>query len=123
MRDWGRYVLTIDRNQAELIFVVRTGRVAEAKLGGSVGVGDRNPMGAPGQQRPIGTGVMLGAAAGPPDDLLRVCLPNGSRTLDSPIWTRSEKDGLAGPEVPLLQQLKKAVEHDYPPATSQPAKP
>ncbi len=37
LRNWGRYVLTPDRSDAELIFVVRTGRIAEGKVGGSVG--------------------------------------------------------------------------------------
>lgn len=54
LRDWNRYVLTINRNEADLVFVVRKGREVAAKVGGTVGAGSqpnlggarRNPSGA-----------------------------------------------------------------------------
>jgi hypothetical protein len=65
---------------AELIFVVRTGRIAEGKVGGSVGAPNSGPLGNPypgQQQHPMGTGVMLGGEVGPADDLLKVVMTNG----------------------------------------------
>jgi hypothetical protein len=116
LRDWGRYVLTADRSNAELIFVVRTGRIAEAKVGGSVGTPNSGPLGNPNpgqQQHPTGTGVMLGGEAGPPDDLLKVVMTN-SEGPGNQVWLRTEEDGLASPGIPLFHQLKAAVDHDYP---------
>ena len=126
---WGRYVLCADRKEAELIFVVRAGRAGEAKTG--VGVG--NPGYAPpdnpnpkqhqppdwtspdsmGSEVPMGTKVSMGGAVGPPNDLLQVVVGN-NRENGTQVWLRSEKDGLAGPDVRLFQQLKEAVDHDYP---------
>ena len=116
LRNWGRYVLTPDRSDAELIFVVRTGRIAEGKVGGSVGSPNSGPLGNPNsgqQQHPIGSGVMLGSEVGPADDLLKVVMNNSQRH-GIQVWLRSGEGGLASPDVPLLQQLKTAVEHDYP---------
>lgn len=115
LRDWGRYALTTDRSQAELIFVVRTGRIAEGKVGGSVSGPVSGPVGNPGQQQhPMGTGVMLGSEVGPLDDLLKVCMASTDARLGTQVWMRTENSGLTRPEVPLLQQLRTAVEHDYP---------
>jgi len=118
LRDWGRYILTARRSEAQLVFVVRTGRLAEGKMG--VGIGTRTPGPAANpysgqQQPPAGPGVVMGSEVGPPDDLLQVCqLEEGSR-LGNPIWERSESDGLASPSVPLFRDLKRAIDRDYPP--------
>jgi hypothetical protein len=123
LQKWGRYVLCGYRKDADLIFVVRTGRVAEGKTGVSVGnpgsVPPHNPNS--GQQQhpvgtapdPMGTEVMLGGAVGPPNDLLQVFRGN-NRESGTQVWLRTEKDGLESPDVPLFQQLKKAIDHDYP---------
>lgn len=116
LRDWGRYILTPDRQGAELIFVVRTGRIVEGQVGGSVGGPNSGPLGNPNpgqQQHPMGTGVMLGGEVGPADDLLKVVMTN-SEGHGTQVWLRTEERGLASPDVPLFQQLKKAVDHDYP---------
>ena len=118
LHDWGRYILTTRRSEAELVFVVRTGRAVEGKLGVDVGTQAPGPAGNsyPGQQqRPIGPGVMTGAEVGPPDDLLQVCQLSDGDRLSSPIWMRSEGDGLSSPNVPLFRDLRKAIERDYPP--------
>lgn len=126
IRDWGRYILTARRSEAQLVFVVRTGRVAEGKLG--AGIGTRTPGPAanpnPGQQQPpMGPGVVVGAETGPPDDLLQVCQLNDGNRLGNPIWERTESDGLASPAVPLFRDLKKAIDRDYPPQPPAPKKP
>lgn len=118
LRKWNRYTITINPDEAELIFYVRKGRVASATLGGAVGTqaGPRQgPM--PGQRRsggPGGGGVMVGGEAGPPDDLLEVRMRNTDGDVSAPIWTRSQPDGLNAPMVPLVANLQSAVEKDYP---------
>lgn len=124
IRKWGRYVLTADRSDAELVFVVRTGRVAEAKVGGRVGnTGTVSPSDPNQRQRGDGTGdmsadnrgteVILGGAIGPPDDLLKVVMGNDPQR-GAQLWLRSEKDGLDSPGIPLFKQLRQAVDRDYP---------
>jgi hypothetical protein len=51
---------------------------------------------------------------GPPDDLLEVYMLTPDGKLSGRLWWREMKDGLDGPSVLLLQQLKNAVEHAYP---------
>jgi hypothetical protein len=125
LRDWKRYSLTTQRSEAELVFVVRKGRLVAAKIGGTAGGGSGpRPQPFPGQ-RPVtgpdaaGTadsapGVMVGAEAGSPDDLLQVRVLNTDGRLGAVLWERMFPDGLDAPQVSLVAQLKKAVEHDYP---------
>jgi hypothetical protein len=126
MRDWNRYILTIRREQAELVFVVRKGRIAGAQGHGTISVGTRSqgsqtPSRDPGQ---TGDADAVGAAGevGPGDDLLRVYTINADGKLSGPIWTQEIRNGLEAPAVLLLQQLKAAVERAYPrqPASKQP---
>lgn len=133
LRDWNRYKLTPQRNEAELIFVVRKGRIASGRIAGGIGVpqplppgqtphGNGQPGGGPGQ--PGSPGVEDGAEFGPQDDLLRVYMLDADHKLTGPIWNRSQTDGLEAPRLLLFQQLKSAVEKAYPSATaSQPSKP
>jgi hypothetical protein len=136
IRSWGRYVLTMKRNEAELVFVVRKGRLLTA--GGSVGVshipggqvggptggqvgspgmgGDPSQQSSrfPGQQGQNSTELGAGAEAGPPDDLFEVCQHNGDGTLSSPLWEHQLEDGLGGPRPILFAQFKDAVDKAYP---------
>jgi hypothetical protein len=114
LHDWGRYVLTPDQGDAELIFVVRSGRRVEGKIGGTISSPNSGPRDNPRQpQDPTGTGVMVGGEIGPADDLLKVVMGNDPNR-GTEVWLRSEEDGLASPDVPLLRHLKAAVDHDYP---------
>jgi hypothetical protein len=121
-QDWSRYVLTTRRDQADLIIVVRKGRLAEGNVGVSGGTG---PKGAPGQPTGgTGYGVAYGGEVGSPDDLFEVFMPNPNDVHGTPIWMRTKADGLDAPKVVLFQDFKAAVERDYPPQTaSQPHKP
>jgi hypothetical protein len=115
IRDWNRYTLTARPEEAELIFFVRKGRLVTGKLGGTVGT--RNTY--PGQPRGTSTGgmsrgAMVGADVGPPDDLLEVRAQNQQSGQGGLIWQRTQTDGLNAPRVPLLQDLRDAVERDYP---------
>lgn len=148
LQRWGRYTFTTERDKADLVFVVRKGRLASADLGaGSIGGRDSgggalggsgrggSGMGAPGMDMPNsqgtqyggpprGAAVGVGGEAGPEDDLLEVCQikPNGK--LSSPLWSRSMQNGLNPPRLFLFMQFKEAVEKSYPrPAPAQPSKP
>jgi hypothetical protein len=122
LQAWGRYTLMPTTDGAELVFIVRKGRLASATIGGTVGTPGTGPYGNPGtgpngnpRQTPVGApGVMVGGEAGPPDDLLEVRIKNPGGDLSGPIWERTMTDGLDAPNVLLLEQLKDAVERDYP---------
>ena len=128
IRDWNRYAVAVNREDADLIFIVRKGRIAGAQ--GRIGVSGGSPRqpGAPfpgSDPRQDGIGTTVGAAGevGPPDDLLRVYTQTPDGKLTGPLWSREMKNGLDAPSVLLLQQLKQTVERAYPPVppSSQPA--
>jgi len=121
-QDWHRYELTAHREQAELIVVVRKGRLAESGFGASSG---GLPVGTPGRATgDRGAGLELGGEAGSPEDLFEVFLPSPNGAQGVRLWSRTREGGLDGPKVNLFQEFKAAVERDYPaqPA-SQPQKP
>jgi hypothetical protein len=140
LQDWKRYSLTIHREDADLIIIVRRGRLAAAQLHGGVGVGTptgiggsypgRNPAG-PGNTDPgqnpnrADSADTLGARGevGPADDMLRVFTLTPQGKLSGPLWSREMKDGLDAPDVMLLHSLREAVDHAYPPqSATQPGK-
>jgi hypothetical protein len=123
LQDWKRYALTMHREQADLILVLRTGRLVEGRAGIQVGSG-RQGSNRPSTGPQPGNGVALGGEIGPPDDLLEVYLPNPGDTRGSLLWRRARADGLNPPELALFKQLKDEIESVYPAqAASKPAKP
>ena len=128
LKAWGRYVITLQRDKAELIFVVRKGRLEEGRIGIGVGGGQdpqdptMGPQGAgnPGRQRSRAPSVDVGGEAGPKDDLLQVCQVNVDGKLSGPLWIQSEESGLDGPRVRLIAQFKYAVDNAYPIASAKP---
>jgi hypothetical protein len=122
---WGRYTYTADREQADLVFVVRKGRSADAN-GGFGGDGGQmtGPRGGPvsGQQPAAGgpaasAGDEMGATA----DLLEVCQMNANGRRSAPLWQRAFPGGLESPRLVLLRQFKEDVERAYPiPPANQP---
>src|SRR5579863_9234683 len=135
LREWNRYKLTTRRADADIVIVVRKGRLADARLGGQVSAGQPLPPNqAPGHGPGSGPGTGLGGGAGAGvdtradfsndgDDMLRVYTLNSDGKLLGPIWNRTLTDGLDAPQIPLFRQLKDAVEKAYPPnVASQPAK-
>lgn len=117
LRDWGRYIVTANRSEAELVFVLRIGRTSEGKLGGGTGVSIPGPVPSsnPNSQPRAGApGVMLGEEGGTPDDMLQVCVPSEGSRLSAPLWMRSQNDGLASPDLPLLRNLRKEIDKEYP---------
>ena len=116
---WNRYALCLTRQQADLVFLVRKGRAVslEGRVripGGQPSTGAQGPGRQPGQTPDDRDAVGAGAEVGPSDDLLEVFFPNPDGKLTGPIWMRELKDGLEGPNVLLLEQLREAVEHAYP---------
>lgn len=131
VRDWKRYAVTLNRREADLVFIVRKGRTAAAQLHGDVGVGNQPPMAGfpnrpPGPNNPNGeqttTGIGMQGEAGPGDDLLRVYTLTPDGKLNGPIWSREIKEGLDAPGVLLVRVLRDAVDKAYPPQSdAQPA--
>ena len=66
LRHWKRYTLTIQPSKADLVIVVRRGRLASGRASVGVNAGP-GPQGRqiPGQQQPVGTAVRAGAETGP----------------------------------------------------------
>jgi hypothetical protein len=123
IREWKRYVLTFDRRDADLVFVVRTGRLAGVRAGysrGTIPGAQGGPVtGRQGRPVPVGgstvgSATSAGGEVGPPDDLLEVCQFDSDGTLSTPLWIHTQHDGLDAPEVPLFEQLKNAVDRAYP---------
>lgn len=135
LQEWKRYIIVYRPSEAELVFIVRTGRLASLRgqgtvaagppyPGGGVGVGrnpgagtqnpNQNPAGTqdPGgypMDRNGGTGIGGGAEVGPPDDLLQVYTSGGGNDVHTMLWEHTQHDGLQGSQ-PLFQHLRDAVE-------------
>jgi hypothetical protein len=135
---WKRYTLTMERKQADLVIVVRKGRLASADVGvsprtggpfpgqprangpgnGSGNGSGSGPINGSGNGPGMGPGVQMGGEMGPPDDLFEVYQidPDGRRS--NPLWERSMADGLNAPQVLLFRQFREAVDKAYPPQAS-----
>jgi hypothetical protein len=151
LHDWNRYVLVGRRDQADLIFVVRKGRLATAlgrgplvpqsggtqpcddpqrgngRQGGNGPVAGNGPQNTPGQPDCAGgpdTSAAPGGEVGPADDLLEIYVRDSDKSNGAPLWMHTLTGGLDRPDLELFQQFKDQVERDYPPQPqSQPAKP
>jgi hypothetical protein len=100
IRDWGHYTLVYERKNADLIFLVRKGRTAEAEGGPSIHLGSN---------RLPSVGSVTDTDAGDPDDMLAVY--NASLGIDTaPMWRDRMHDGLSGPDLKLLQEVRTKVE-------------
>jgi len=106
LRTWGRYQLAFRRSEADLVFVVRKGRIADAHAGVRVSRGPRSP-GGPSQ---TAGGPAYGSEAGSPYDVLFVYTRSPDGSLVSPHWDRTLDHGLDAPDLPLFKKFKEAVE-------------
>jgi hypothetical protein len=98
VRVWGRYAITYREENADLIIVVRKGRLVGATVGGRTG----------GTQPGSRGGIIYGTDAGHPDDSLAV--HDARLGIDSsPLWRRTQKDGLSE-DLPLFRFLKQQIE-------------
>ncbi len=126
IRAWNRYAIALNRNEADLVVVVRKGRLAGAQLHGGISGGTRTQPGqAPNQDSSGGPIIQGGRSAeagaggevGPDVDILRIYIQNDGK-LTGTVWSREQDGGLDAPAVPLIAQLKAAVEHAYPQTAS-----
>jgi hypothetical protein len=87
IQEWGRYVLVYDREKADLVFILRKGRIASGSGHVSVNSEPRpvpgQGVGHPGQESDANS---LGASGeiGPPDDLLSIYTVGSGASL----WVR-----------------------------------
>jgi hypothetical protein len=129
VRQWHRYAITRNRREADLVFVVRKGRLATGQPQGGISAGPSPQQGQVGPRSTSGPGQTPGTEIGaltemgPPDDMLRVYIQSEGR-LSSKVWERSLDGGLDAPTLRLVQQLQDAVERAYPqtppPTTNKP---
>ena len=103
IQKWGRYKLVYKPGEADLILVVRTGRLAEVKGGVQVGtqrVGDTTSR---------SHGSAIGGEVGDPQDTLEVYM--ASQGINGPpLWRGRAQGGLKAPEMQLVQELRSMVE-------------
>lgn len=103
IQKWGRYKLVYNRREADLILVVRTGRLAEVKGGVQVGtqrVGDTTSR---------SHGSAIGGEVGDPQDTLEVYM--ASQGINGPpLWRGRAPGGLKAPEMQLVKEFRAKVE-------------
>ena len=107
---WGKYGIALRREDADLIIVVRKGRVAEALVGARVHASSR-PSNNPGQ--PDGTSIRpeVEGDFGDPQDMIAVYSADlGNEDDSAPLWRGRRTDGLNPPQMRLIQELRTKVE-------------
>jgi hypothetical protein len=101
LEEWGRYVVVVRPEQADLLIAVRKGRLAS--FGGGIHVGGPT-SGRPGSG-PVGTGPIAGAEISSPDDMIEVFEGRGG----SLIWRGVKPNGLSGAGPPLWESFQAEV--------------
>jgi hypothetical protein len=120
LRAWGKYVVTVRPEQAELLIAIRVGR--HGSVSGGVGLGPARPG------QPPMTGAVPGLSGGSgsaelssSDDMLTVYEGTRGR-IGAPLWRVKRKGGLAG-ELPMLfQEFRADVERTPAPEKQEPPK-
>ena len=117
LQDWNRYLVTVKRREAEILVVVRKGRIVSVNgsVGGTVGSGpgESGPHDELGSNQPKAEGgdrAGVGPEVAGRDDLFFVYLVNEDGSLIGPIWIHHQKDGLNTPGIPLFQQFKEFLD-------------
>jgi hypothetical protein len=98
---WGRYAIAYSQKDADLILLVRRGRVVQAQPAIHIHTGSEKP------------GTTVGPAAsgdfGDPEDMLAVY--DAAQGIDSPaLWRSRMSGGLAPPDMKLVGELRTQVE-------------
>lgn len=138
VESWGRYKLVYEQQLADLVLVVWKARPEENRLPGQPtqmppaqgppildpgtespgnpqfpGDPQRGPRQNPGLGGPDGVGVSSGGpgvATWPSKDQLAVYEKPSEESLTAPLWKKTEKDGLAEPDMTLFGKLADAVD-------------
>lgn len=136
LQAWKRYRLVTQREDADIVIVVRRGSRTNPDGGlGSIDNPNRNtnpntvPNGLPNRgmdpnappmpgQRTSGPDIAPDMQTGASEDVFEVCQVNANGKLTRPLWNRTMENGLRGSRLLLFEQFKDAVEKVYP---SQPA--
>ncbi len=98
LEQWGRYVVVVRPEQADLLIAIRKGRAVS--FGGGIGVGGP-PSGRPG---PVGLAPTGGAEVSSPEDMIEVFEKTGSL-----VWRGMKANGLLGSGPPLWEAFRAAV--------------
>jgi hypothetical protein len=129
---WGRFRLALESQTADLVLAVRrgTGRAVTPTISGG-GLDDRPvvfqpnsgdirnggqrgrppDLTQPGMGGPQDTGPRLGTEVGPSIDTLELYRGGVEYPLDSsPLWRYMAKDALRPPQVPAVDQFRKAID-------------
>jgi hypothetical protein len=101
IQKWGRYTLAHNREDAELIIVVRKGRYVEALAGVHIHGGTDQPSPTVSPE--------VNADAGDPQDMVAV-YDASLGTDTSPLWRDRQRGGLEPPDMKLIQELRTKVE-------------
>jgi hypothetical protein len=136
LQSWKRYQVVTEPQQADLVWVVRTGRVVTLGAANNGGVAQdpsgmiANPGGpnmsrggqgglsgqggmSPGDSMSAGAGGNRGNAgstAESPDDILAIYQRPNGEPLTSPLWQKTQHNGLQSPKMPLFEQIRTAVD-------------
>lgn len=129
MLKWGRYKVTPDPTQADLIIAVRKGRVGGPTINGRkdpvpvivdpsdtgvyVGIhhGQTPPLSRTDTSLDGAQRTSLGAQVGPAEDLFEVYRGRTQYPLDDPpIWRYLGKDGLKAPKMEAMARFRRVVE-------------
>jgi len=97
LEQWGRYVVVVRPEQADLLIAIRKGR--HASFGGGVSVG--GPSSGRPRGGPVGIGPLAGAEVSSPDDMIEVFERSGSL-----VWRGMKLNGLAGAGPPLWESFQ-----------------
>ncbi len=115
LEKWGRYTIAYRPEDAELILVVRKGRLLDATGGVRVQAGSKRPC-TPGnspapctiQQDPA-VGPIAAVDAGDPQDELAL-YDSSLGTDNAPLWRGRRAAGLDAPKMQLVEELRTKVE-------------
>ncbi len=100
LKEWGRFALAYRPADADLIFVIRRGKIGSAMVGGTVGTDTR-----------AGThgGTLVGLEAGTPQDALLIY--DARLGTDTPALLKyTDTGGLDAPDLKLVSEFRKEVE-------------
>jgi hypothetical protein len=100
LEQWGRYVVVVRPDEADLLIAIRKGRLAS--VGGGISVGGPSSGRAGGG--PVGIGPTAGAQVSSPDDMIEVFERSGSL-----VWRGMKTNGLVGAGPPLWESFQAEV--------------
>ncbi len=108
VQNWGYYILTIRRSEADLVVFVRKGRVVNIRSANSAGNGIPSSRPLSPSQKPE-AGFVPVADSSPNVDMICVYSQNPQGKLSGLLWQKNLKDGLSAPKLVLFKDFKNDV--------------